>query len=141
MRSLRCVLELWQHFEPFLGAAGEQYLLFAELQRVVRDNNQVSAHAQEASDREYGIWLLAVDANEEVVNLTDKFVGIVDDAATNDFGCAIAGRQLLHIDLGQLYRLRRDLRFCAAREKDDADYYCTGENIPARRFKSISTSM
>src|SRR5450759_2656828 len=89
-RLLRCVLELWQHFEPFLGAAREHHFFFGELQRTVRDDNQVSAHAQEATDREHGIWLLAVGAHEEVVNLTDGFVGIVDDASTNDFGRAIA---------------------------------------------------
>ena len=71
---------------PFLGAAGEHHLFFGELQRVVRDDNQVSAHAQKATDREHGVWLLAVGAHEEVVDLTDGFVGIVDDASTNDFG-------------------------------------------------------
>jgi hypothetical protein len=42
------------------------------------------AHAQEAADREYGIRLLAVGADEEVVNLADRFVGIVDNAAADD---------------------------------------------------------
>jgi len=70
----------------------------------------VSAHAQEAADREYGEWPLAVLAHEEVVNLTDGFVGIVDDAAPNDFGRAITRRQLMHIDLGELYGLWRALR-------------------------------
>ena len=59
-RLLRCVLELRQHFEPFLGAARQDHLFFGELQRVIRDNNQVSAHAQEAADREHGEWPLAV---------------------------------------------------------------------------------
>jgi hypothetical protein len=37
-----------------------------------------------AADRQHGIWLLAVAADEEVVNLANGFVGIVDDAAAND---------------------------------------------------------
>src|SRR6201984_941106 len=73
-----------------------------EFQRLVRNDNQESAHAQEATDRQNGIWLLAVRAHQEVVNLTDGFVGIVDDATANDLGRAIAGRQLLHIDLDEL---------------------------------------
>ena len=62
-RSLRCVLELWQHPEPVLGAARQRYFIVGELQRVVRDDNQTSAHAQEAADRDYGEWLLAVGAH------------------------------------------------------------------------------
>jgi len=119
-RLLRCVLELRQNFERFLGAAREDHLFFGELQRVIGDHNKVSAHTQEAADREYDEWPLAVWAHEEIVNLTDGFVGIVDDAAPNDFGRAIAGRQLMHIDFGELYDLWRALRSCAAGEKGTA---------------------
>jgi hypothetical protein len=52
----------------------------------------------------------------------------LDDAGANDLGRAIAGRQLLHIDVGELYRLRCALRSGAAGEKGDADHSCTGEN-------------
>jgi len=56
-------------------------------------------------------------AYKEVVNLTDGFVGIVDDASTNDFGRAKARRQLMHIDLGELHGLWNALCFaCAARK-------------------------
>src|SRR5271157_279384 len=48
--SLRSVFELRQHFEPFLGAARQYHLLFGEPQRVVRDDDQVSAHLLKATD-------------------------------------------------------------------------------------------
>jgi len=65
---------------------------------------------------------------QPIVNLTDGFVGIVDDVAANDLGGAIAGCQLLHIDLDEIYCLRRALRSCATRYKGDANHCCTGEN-------------
>jgi hypothetical protein len=55
--SPRSVLELW-HLEPFLGAARQYHLFVDELQCLIRDDNQVSAHAQEAADRQNGIRLL-----------------------------------------------------------------------------------
>src|SRR5689334_14255192 len=57
------VLELWQHLEPFLGAARQYHLVVGEFQRIVGDDNQASAHAQEATDRQYDVRLLAVRAN------------------------------------------------------------------------------
>src|SRR3984893_584322 len=126
--SARSVFELWQDFEPFLGAARQCHLFVGESQRLVRDDNQASAHAQEAADRQHCIWLLAVAADEEGVARTDGFVGIVDDAAANDLGRAITGRQLLHIDFDEFYRLRRALCSGAAGENRDADDCRTGEN-------------
>ena len=106
MRSPNSVLELRQHLEPFLGAARQHHLFVAELQGVVRDDNQASSHSQEAPDRQYGIWLLAVGAHQQIANLTDGFVGIVDDIGANDLGRAIPGGQFLYIDLDEIYRLR-----------------------------------
>jgi hypothetical protein len=60
---------------------------------------------------------LPSELHEEVVNLTDGFVGIVDDAVASDLGCAIAGPQLLHIDLDELYRLWRASRSDAAERR------------------------
>src|SRR5205085_4615788 len=78
-RSPRDVLELWQRLEPFLGTARQAHLLVGELQGVVRDDNQASSHTQEATYRQNGIRLLAVEAHQEIANLADGFVGIVDD--------------------------------------------------------------
>ena len=72
--------------------------------------------------------MAAFAADEEVVNRADGFVGIVDDAAANDLGRAIAGRQLLHIDFDELYRLRRALCSGGAGKKGDADRCCAGQN-------------
>jgi hypothetical protein len=88
---------------------------------IKRDHNQVTAHAKETTHREHSKWLLAVGAHEEVVNLTDGFVVGVADAAADDLGRPIARRQALHIDLGDLDRLGRDLRCCAAGEKGHTD--------------------
>ena len=49
--SLLGVLELRQHFEHFLCAARQHDLVIDELQAVVRNDNQASAQAQEATDR------------------------------------------------------------------------------------------
>jgi hypothetical protein len=114
--SPRGVLEFRQRLEPFLGAARQSHLLVGELQGVVRNDNQASSHTQEATYRQNGIRLLAVKAHQEIANLTNGFVGIVDDIAANDLGRAIAGGQFLYIDLGEIYRLRRALRPCAARQ-------------------------
>src|SRR6266478_5569005 len=38
--SARSVFELWQHFEPFLGAGRQCHLFVGESQRLVRDDNQ-----------------------------------------------------------------------------------------------------
>ena len=46
-----------------------------------------------------GIGPFAVGTHREVVDLTECFVGIVDDVAANDLGRAIACGQRLHIDL------------------------------------------
>ena len=70
----------------------------------------MGAHAQKTTDRQNGVWLLAVARHKKFVNLTDRFVRIVDDAATDDLGCPIAGCHLLHIDFGDLYRLCNALR-------------------------------
>src|SRR5690606_12878444 len=64
--SLRSVLELRQHHEPFLGAARQRHLVVRELERVVRDDYHVRAHAQEAADRQDGIWLLAIGTHKKV---------------------------------------------------------------------------
>jgi hypothetical protein len=84
-RLLRCVLELRQNFEPlpWCRPGGSPFF------------RRISARHRgpQPSDE----WPLAIWAHEEIVNLTDGFVGIVDDAAPNDFGRAIAGRQLMHI--------------------------------------------
>jgi hypothetical protein len=52
----------------------------------------MTAHAEEAADRQHGKWILAIGAHKEVVDLTDGFVGVVGDAAADDFRCTIAGR-------------------------------------------------
>src|ERR1700732_2792187 len=86
------------------------------------------AHAQEAADREYGIRLLAVGADEEVVNLADRFVGIVDNAAADDLRRAIASRQRFHINLDEFDRLLRSLRSGGPGEKGDANRRCACES-------------
>jgi hypothetical protein len=55
----------------------------------------VRAHVQETTDRQNSAWLLAVACHQEVVNLADSFVCVVKDAATDDLGRPIAGRQPL----------------------------------------------
>ena len=57
----------------------------------------------------------------------------------NNLGRAIAGRQLLHIDLDELDRLWRALCSGAAGEKGDADHCCTGEHH--RSFHTMSSRL
>ena len=52
----------------------------------------MGAHAEEATDRQNGVWSLPVACHKEVVNLADRFVRIVEDVATDDLGRPIAGR-------------------------------------------------
>src|SRR4029077_19977291 len=94
----------------------------------------MTAHAEKAADREHGIWVLSVGAHEEVVDLTDGFVVIVDNAAADDLRRAIAGSQLLHIDLGELHGLRRDLSCCRAEDDEHPDHCGTGENYSLAHF-------
>jgi hypothetical protein len=48
------------------------------------------AHAEKAADGQHGIWILSIGAHEEVVDLTDRFVALVGNAAADDLGRAIA---------------------------------------------------
>src|ERR1700720_4947599 len=86
------VLELRQHFETFFCAARQHELFVDKLQTVVRDRHQVTAHAEKTADREHGIWILSVGAHEEIVDLTNGFIGVVGNAGTDDLRRAIAGR-------------------------------------------------
>src|SRR5205085_10037802 len=122
------VFEFGQHFQSFLGAAWQYQLFIYEFQVVVRKRNQVIAHAEEAADRQHGKRLLSVCADEEIVDLADGFIGIVDNAGADDLGRAIASRELLYIDLGELHGLWRDLRSCGTHHKEHPDHRCTGAN-------------
>src|ERR1700737_5429831 len=56
-----------------------------------------------------------------------RFVRFVEDAATDDLGRPIAGRHLLHIDLGDLYRLWNALCFCVCGENAHANHCSAGK--------------
>src|SRR5580693_8382847 len=86
------ILELRQHFEAFFCAARQHEFFVDKLQTVVRDRHQATAHAEKAADREHGIWILSIGAHEEIVDLTNGFIGVVANAGTDDFRRAIAGR-------------------------------------------------
>src|ERR1700726_1903454 len=116
------VFERRQHLEPVLCPARQHDLVVLELEAVVTDDHHVGAHAEESTDREHYIRLLAVTRHQEVVNLADRFVRTVEDAVTDDLGRPIAGRHLLHIDLGDLYRLWNALRSRGARQKGYAHH-------------------
>jgi len=96
---------------PSFDPPGSTILLSAKVRLIVTDDHQVGAHAQKAADRQNRVWLLAVACYKEIVNLADRFFRIVDDATTDDFGRPIAVGHLLHIDLGDLYRLWNALCF------------------------------
>ena len=68
------VFERRQHLEPILCPARQHDLVVLELEAVVTDDHHVGAHAQETTDREHDIWLLAVTRHKEVVNLADRLV-------------------------------------------------------------------
>jgi hypothetical protein len=51
----------------------------------------VGTHTEETTDRQHSKWRLAVRADEQVVDLSDGFVSIIQDAATDDLGRAITG--------------------------------------------------
>src|SRR5664280_615113 len=121
-QSLLRVLERRQHLKPVLCPARQHNLVVGEFEAVVTDNHQPGAHAQETTDRQNGVWLLAVACHQQVVNLADRLVRTVDDAATDDLRRPIAGCHLLYIDFGNLYRLWNALRICVCGEKHHANY-------------------
>jgi len=63
----------------------------------------VGANTQETTDGQNGIGLLAIPRHKEVINLPDRFIPVVDDAAADDLGRSIASRHLLQIDFCYLY--------------------------------------
>jgi chaperonin GroEL len=87
----------------------------------------MSAHAKESTDRQNGVRLLAVACHKEVVNLADRLVRTIEDAATDDLGRPVAGRHLLHINLGDIYCLRDPLCICRCDDKGRANQGCTGK--------------
>src|ERR1700742_101156 len=104
-QSLLRVLERWQHLKPVLCAAWQHNLVVREFEIIIRNDNQSGAHTQEATDRQNGVWILAITRHKEVVDLADRFIRLVDDAGTDNLGRPIAGRDLLHIDLCDFYCL------------------------------------
>src|SRR4029078_5240745 len=112
--------------KPVLCPARQHNLVVSELEAVVTNNHQVRAHAQETTDRQNSVWLLAVACHQEVVNLADSFVCVVKAASTDELGRPKDGRHLLHIDLGNLYRLWNALCVCVCGEKAHANHCSTG---------------
>jgi hypothetical protein len=88
---LASILELRQQFQTFFCTAWEHQLFVDKLRALVWNRDQVIAHAEEAADRQHGKWVLSVGAHEEIVDLTNGFVGGVGNAAADDLGRAIAG--------------------------------------------------
>src|SRR6185312_16562487 len=126
-QSLVGVLERRQHLEAILCSAGQHYLVVGEFKAVIPDNHQPGPHAEETSDRQNYVWLLAVARHQEIVNLANRLVGIIDDAAADDLGSPITGCHLLHIDFTNLYRLWNALRICVCGENGNAKHSRTHE--------------
>jgi hypothetical protein len=81
------VLESRQHPKSVLCPTRQHNLVVGgEFQAVVPDDHKMSAHAKESTDRQNSVWLLAVACHKEVVNLADRFVRTIEDAATDDLG-------------------------------------------------------
>ena len=79
---------------------------------------------------------IPVQAHQEDVDFTNGFLY----AAADDLRRAIAGRQLLHIDLGELDGLRRNLCPCGVEDKKHAGQpsYAYGLGNPRTRLKERS---